>query len=134
MIPPPPRSTRTATLFPYTTLFRSRKNPPVGRIHVIEYSDCRKNGFVRLRCPERKGRQKRSCETPYRRIALKHIIKAVFAPSSEQLRFANVALDVRPSNFPVNCIYWLLGITAPFDQQACEGCLDFANFLKTTAE
>src|SRR3546814_16331568 len=23
MIPPPPRSTRTATLFPYTTLFRS---------------------------------------------------------------------------------------------------------------
>src|SRR3546814_1195395 len=96
MIPPPPRSTRTATLFPYTTLFRSRKNPPVGRIHVIEYSDCRKNGFVRLRCPERKGRQKRRGETPYRRIALKHILKAVFAPSSEQLGFANAALDVRP--------------------------------------
>src|SRR3546814_12996098 len=29
MIPPPPRSTRTDTLFPYTTLFRSRVDVPV---------------------------------------------------------------------------------------------------------
>src|SRR3546814_15689939 len=29
MIRPPPRPTRTATLFPYTTLFRSRKLPIV---------------------------------------------------------------------------------------------------------
>src|SRR3546814_12797092 len=28
MIPRPPRSTRTDTLFPYTTLFRSRSSPP----------------------------------------------------------------------------------------------------------
>src|SRR3546814_9953420 len=28
MIRRPPRSTRTATLFPYTTLFRSRRCPP----------------------------------------------------------------------------------------------------------
>src|SRR3546814_11333004 len=27
MLPRPPRSTRTDTLFPYTTLFRSRKGP-----------------------------------------------------------------------------------------------------------
>src|SRR3546814_9268647 len=30
MIPPPPRSTRTDTLFPYTTLFRSRSPNPRG--------------------------------------------------------------------------------------------------------
>src|SRR3546814_11713606 len=29
MIRRPPRSTRTDTLFPYTTLFRSRANPPI---------------------------------------------------------------------------------------------------------
>src|SRR3546814_2119757 len=28
MVRPPPRSTRTDTLFPYTTLFRSRAQPP----------------------------------------------------------------------------------------------------------
>src|SRR3546814_9869983 len=31
MIRRPPRSTRTDTLFPYTTLFRSRRSRPVGR-------------------------------------------------------------------------------------------------------
>src|SRR3546814_6900513 len=34
MIRRPPRSTRTDTLFPYTTLFRSRR--AVGRDHVVE--------------------------------------------------------------------------------------------------
>src|SRR3546814_7839884 len=32
MIRRPPRSTRTDTLFPYTTLFRSRRKPPVRQI------------------------------------------------------------------------------------------------------
>src|SRR3546814_13263919 len=31
MIRRPPRSTRTDTLFPYTTLFRSIRSPPLGR-------------------------------------------------------------------------------------------------------
>src|SRR3546814_6036861 len=31
MILRPPRSTRTDTLFPYTTLFRSKEDPPAGR-------------------------------------------------------------------------------------------------------
>src|SRR3546814_8483974 len=38
MIRPPPRSTRTDTLFPYTTLFRSRRQAPqshYGRSHVF---------------------------------------------------------------------------------------------------
>src|SRR3546814_2683014 len=34
MIRPPPRSTRTDTLFPYTTLFRSTHPLVVGRNHV----------------------------------------------------------------------------------------------------
>src|SRR3546814_18304023 len=38
MIRPPPRSTRTATLFPYTTLVRSN---PVGWIHIYRLYGCR---------------------------------------------------------------------------------------------
>src|SRR3546814_1489593 len=34
MIRRPPRSTRTDTLFPYTTLFRSRRVPRAGRGHA----------------------------------------------------------------------------------------------------
>src|SRR3546814_11878873 len=36
MIRRPPRSTRTDTLFPYTTLFRSRRIKPVGPPALIE--------------------------------------------------------------------------------------------------
>src|SRR3546814_7307633 len=41
MIRRPPRSTRTDTLFPYTTLFRSRfaENHPTGRDHGAEQGD-----------------------------------------------------------------------------------------------
>src|SRR3546814_16818371 len=44
MIPPPPRSTRTATLFPYTPLFRSKEMfhrcyyPCLGRIEGHAYA------------------------------------------------------------------------------------------------
>src|SRR3546814_1905826 len=34
MIRRPPRSTRTDTLFPYTTLFRSERLPPTGRFRL----------------------------------------------------------------------------------------------------
>src|SRR3546814_7134667 len=36
MIRPPPRSTRTDTLFPYTTLFRSNNSSPVNSQHQKE--------------------------------------------------------------------------------------------------
>src|SRR3546814_10505761 len=36
MIRRPPRSTRTDTLFPYTTLFRSRGRRPVDAVHRAE--------------------------------------------------------------------------------------------------
>src|SRR3546814_9616653 len=39
MIRRPPRSTRTDTLFPYTTLFRSAHHPPVTR---SRYAHCRR--------------------------------------------------------------------------------------------
>src|SRR3546814_13152298 len=37
MIRRPPRSTRTDTLFPYTTLFRSPHSPAMRKMHVNEY-------------------------------------------------------------------------------------------------
>src|SRR3546814_5457829 len=36
----PPRSTRTDTLFPYTTLVRSRAMPRVGRVAAAERGSC----------------------------------------------------------------------------------------------
>src|SRR3546814_14488142 len=41
MSPPPPRSTRTDTLFPYTTLFRSqgRRQPQARRAHADRRRD-----------------------------------------------------------------------------------------------
>src|SRR3546814_3269385 len=36
MIRRPPRSTRTDTLFPYTTLFRSRNQPGIGRTNAAK--------------------------------------------------------------------------------------------------
>src|SRR3546814_20539689 len=36
MFRPPPRTTRPDTLFPYTTLFRSRDLPPVIRVNIAE--------------------------------------------------------------------------------------------------
>src|SRR3546814_12623663 len=35
MIRPPPRSTRTDTLFPYTTLFRSQHNADLDRVVIV---------------------------------------------------------------------------------------------------
>src|SRR3546814_2705181 len=45
MIRRPPRSTRTDTLFPYTTLFRSRRGRPRGDAGVEHARPCR--GLVR---------------------------------------------------------------------------------------
>src|SRR3546814_7572434 len=42
MILRPPRSTRTDTLFPYTTLFRSPRLP-----HLQTYADCHHRHFLR---------------------------------------------------------------------------------------
>src|SRR3546814_20769195 len=45
MIRPPPRSTRTDTLFPYTTLFRSIVNDPIGALCAgITYEYLRRSG------------------------------------------------------------------------------------------
>src|SRR3546814_14981486 len=42
MIRRPPRSTRTDTLFPYTTLFRSPRRPGAGRVSPGRARECRK--------------------------------------------------------------------------------------------
>src|SRR3546814_5519949 len=65
MIRRPPRSTRTDTLFPYTTLFRSRN--PRGRARVP-----RPERF-RRRCCCWRGTHDRDClETPPRRRSEEH--------------------------------------------------------------
>src|SRR3546814_12718184 len=46
MIRLPPRSTRTDTLFPYTTLFRSQDGPPTG-LHGVFSGDIRVVGHSR---------------------------------------------------------------------------------------
>src|SRR3546814_2321827 len=49
MILRPPRSTRTDTLFPYTTLFRSRLDPRQGRPRPLHARAARGLAAVRLR-------------------------------------------------------------------------------------
>src|SRR3546814_14521806 len=67
MIPRPPRSTRTDTLFPYTTLFRSKNHSPSFHISRFEQDrptsefhlvGCRRGrgGARPRRGPRRKGR------------------------------------------------------------------------------
>src|SRR3546814_4083857 len=48
MIRRPPRSTRTDTLFPYTTLFRSRDHPPEcpGKIPQLLPEACQPGGLI----------------------------------------------------------------------------------------
>src|SRR3546814_6897746 len=60
MIRRPPRSTRTDTLFPYTTLFRSRLNVPVSdtaRFYVSGLALTRDGYVTRLVDGQKKGNQ-----------------------------------------------------------------------------
>src|SRR3546814_6837282 len=60
MIRRPPRSTRTDTLFPYTTLFRSQGNPIVGRQQfdqlAVDDAETDGNLTILLRAPRADGR------------------------------------------------------------------------------
>src|SRR3546814_555695 len=60
MIRPPPRSTRTATLFPYTTLFRSGSGPPP--CHHRRGRGC--TGAAGVRGARGPRRESRSCHLP----------------------------------------------------------------------
>src|SRR3546814_15001103 len=50
MIRPPPRSTRTDTLFPYTTLFRSADSRRANESQSIRAARCLPSCAKRLRC------------------------------------------------------------------------------------
>src|SRR3546814_2884281 len=74
MIRRPPRSTRTDTLFPYTTLFRSDRagRPPARRMAGMEHA-------AAARCPARKrNRRGRSEEHTSELQSLMRISYAVF--------------------------------------------------------
>src|SRR3546814_3053048 len=86
MIRRPPRSTRTDTLFPYTTLFRSRgsrKHSRALRHAVVGDPGCRArcgSAKVRGRCPPHRGRggRARSEEHTSELQSLMRISYAVF--------------------------------------------------------
>src|SRR3546814_21174497 len=66
MIRRPPRSTRTDTLFPYTTLFRSAVDQPARRLRLPGLRLARPRPHVHLRVLRelRQGRRRRSDEAP----------------------------------------------------------------------
>src|SRR3546814_1460216 len=71
MIRRPPRSTRTDTLFPYTTLFRSQAQRPLGGILLLE-----QGAAAAIQCPDR--RQLRSEEHTSELQSLMRLSYAVF--------------------------------------------------------
>src|SRR3546814_6084366 len=75
MIRPPPRSTRTDTLFPYTTLFRSGRGRPAGLSRGVP-TPCRHCGGNR--CPTRPADRPRSEEHTSELQSLMRISYAVF--------------------------------------------------------
>src|SRR3546814_13018076 len=81
MIRRPPRSTRTDTLFPYTTLFRSRRPPPGGTDAVLTRT-ARRRIHLRPRHPQTPGkgqdRGRRSEEHTSELQSLMRISYAVF--------------------------------------------------------
>src|SRR3546814_2103648 len=100
MIRRPPRSTRTDTLFPYTTLFRShrRRGPAIGgparKFHSSPFfrrhsAMCR-SGLLRSRCPEiRSGRKRdaaRSEEHTSELQSLMRISYAVFCLKKKKIK------------------------------------------------
>src|SRR3546814_2025546 len=67
MIRRPPRSTRTDTLFPYTTLFRSRRRRGEGRSRLAEWHQAARRTCPGPRCARAppvagRGRDKRRSE------------------------------------------------------------------------
>src|SRR3546814_20880475 len=58
MIRRPPRSTRTDTLFPYTTLFRSQPSPRTGRTSHRGYTGM--SGVIDMAWPSSDGRLNQS--------------------------------------------------------------------------
>src|SRR3546814_1283292 len=74
MIPSPPRTTRTYTLLPYTTLFRSRSER---RVHAHRDASARRRGR-RERSQARQDRRARSEEHTSELQSLMRISYAVF--------------------------------------------------------
>src|SRR3546814_7582730 len=65
MIRRPPRSTRTDTLFPYTTLFRSHRPAARAKWHRRRWRAYRSRAFP-SRAPERRARKSLECRPPCR--------------------------------------------------------------------
>src|SRR3546814_1609783 len=102
MIRRPPRSTRTDTLFPYTTLFRSCRPPPrhprSRRLHPWRSAPCsgRSSTRPRGRSPSRPGRS-RSEEHTSELQSLMRISYAVFCLKKKKIKtytiYDNIYID-----------------------------------------
>src|SRR3546814_10028452 len=80
MIRRPPRSTRTDTLFPYTTLFRSLGQAAgLAGIGIADDLDGLDQLRSAPRCLERECIEERRAEPPQRRIATSRRDKRIFA-------------------------------------------------------
>src|SRR3546814_4639716 len=93
MIRRPPRSTRTDTLFPYTTLFRSARPPPRSRAGAVGPARARRRRRRPAggRPPLRHAREcDRSEEHTSELQSLMRISYAVFCLKKKQLNISNV--------------------------------------------
>src|SRR3546814_10081965 len=100
MIRRPPRSTRTDTLFPYTTLFRS---PQVARFHARPGRDARRHLAVRLYpCREERRLWPRSEEHTSELQSLMRISYAVFCLKKKTHKYTTKE-NINISNNYIKC-------------------------------
>src|SRR3546814_5044675 len=107
MIRRPPRSTRTDTLFPYTTLFRSGEGFPLSIKSVETQQDC--CGYLRYNCRNRetiwcgdKMRIRRSEEHTSELQSLMRISYAVFCLKKKKNHQANYEQIIAHHNMLAN--------------------------------
>src|SRR3546814_288038 len=85
MIRRPPRSTRTDTLFPYTTLFRSERGEPAGKVAADHVAVAAVGGPARDELREDRGAARKAA---LQRILEVEQAEIIFAPLAHDDLFA----------------------------------------------
>src|SRR3546814_2067520 len=85
MIRRPPRSTRTDTLFPYTTLFRSERGEPAGQVAADHVAVAAVGGPARDELREDRGAARKAA---LQRILAVEQAEIIFAPLAHDDLFA----------------------------------------------
>src|SRR3546814_9010843 len=79
MIRRPPRSTRTDTLFPYTTLFRSRLQQRDARLHGVQERRGRRSAAAVMRHQQHLGRQRDAARSEEHTSDLQSLMRISYA-------------------------------------------------------